>query len=312
MSNRHLSKHTREPREQAVQPSLADGFAGQSVVELPVSVLNEALKNVLFASLYPAAVGWFPNAMYHYRSRPEGCYSNILIYCVQGFGWFEVAGRRERLGPGEALFLPKDVPHAYGASPQDPWSIHWSHFNGHDGLHFLACLPPGVYKVALKPKSGRELSRLFRHCEQLFLDGYSTSHLVHLSCCLRYMLSLILNLNSGYAQPNPSHHSQSISAVIDAMRHNLTGKLLLDDLARQAGLSKSRLSAIFKAHTGFSVMDYYAQMRIQTACQLLNNTSLNIKQISAELGFEDQYYFSRVFNKIMGMPPSAYRSRVRG
>lgn len=45
---------------------------------------------------------------------------------------------------------------------------------------------------------------------------------------------------------------------------------------------------------------------------MLDSTDMNINQIAAKLGFEDSYYFSRLFTKIMGMPPTAYRTADRG
>ena len=45
---------------------------------------------------------------------------------------------------------------------------------------------------------------------------------------------------------------------------------------------------------------------------MLDSTDMNINQIAAKLGFDDTYYFSRLFNKIMGMPPTAYRNADRG
>lgn len=48
-------------------------------------------------------------------------------------------------------------------------------------------------------------------------------------------------------------------------------------------------------------------MKIRKACGLLDATDMKLTQISFKLGFEDQFYFSRLFTKIMGVSPTAYR-----
>jgi YesN/AraC family two-component response regulator len=59
-------------------------------------------------------------------------------------------------------------------------------------------------------------------------------------------------------------------------------------------------------------MDYLIHLRIQKACQLLDNTTLQVKEIAAVSGFDDPYYFSRIFKKVMGRSPVDYRKMAKG
>ncbi len=292
------------------EPRLADSFAGETWCSIPLAVQQEVRKNKLFAALYAVIIGWFPQARFHYRERPQGAGQQIMLFCLDGAGWFEIGGRRESLRANEVLFLPKHVPHAYGADEDDPWSIHWMHFDGHDALHFLAHLPAGAHKIQLTPEIADEADQLFRRCRQMLTSGFSRSNLLHLSSSLRYMISLMIHANPAYAQAIPARQNWPLREVIEYMVCHLKGGVTLDHLASIAGLSKSRFSANFKVQTGFSPMEYYAYLRIQEACHQLNDRALSIKQVSAQLGFEDQYYFSRVFTKFMGMAPSSYRAMV--
>ena len=79
-----------------------------------------------------------------------------------------------------------------------------------------------------------------------------------------------------------------------------------------AGLSPSHLSVRFKKSTGYSPLQYFTQLKIQRACQYLDHTDMEIKEISAALGFSDPLYFSRVFNKLMKASPKRYRLRKKG
>jgi AraC-like DNA-binding protein len=85
--------------------------------------------------------------------------------------------------------------------------------------------------------------------------------------------------------------------------------LTLEEIARQVNLSPSHFSFIFKKKTGFSPIEYFNHLKIQKACQYLLFTDLRIKEISSELGIDDQYYFSRLFTKVMGFAPNDYREK---
>ncbi|MCD7937898.1 MAG: AraC family transcriptional regulator [Tannerellaceae bacterium] len=103
-----------------------------------------------------------------------------------------------------------------------------------------------------------------------------------------------------------------ITYAIHFMRENLGKKILVDDIARAAGLSTTYFSTFFQKQTGSSPISYLNNLRIQQGCQYLDFTDLKINQICHKIGYEDPYYFSRIFTKIMGMAPKEYRKREKG
>lgn len=104
----------------------------------------------------------------------------------------------------------------------------------------------------------------------------------------------------------------SINKLIYFMKRNLNRKLVLENLAEESGFSASHLSLVFKRSTGHSPLSYFTQLKIQRACQYLDHTNMEIKEISSALGYDDPLYFSRVFSKIMDQSPKRYRMRLKG
>ena len=77
-------------------------------------------------------------------------------------------------------------------------------------------------------------------------------------------------------------------------------------------LSTSQFSALFKAQTGKTFVEYLTDHRIQEACRLLKTTDLRTYEIAERVGYSDGRYFSHVFKKATGVTSSEYRSNETG
>ena len=102
-------------------------------------------------------------------------------------------------------------------------------------------------------------------------------------------------------------YSQEVLQAISYMQNNLTIQLSGEQIARAIFISPSRLYKRFKAETGLSLGAYQDKLIIHQATLLLADRQRSLKEISQQLGFCDQYYFSRRFKAQTGMTPSHYR-----
>lgn len=96
------------------------------------------------------------------------------------------------------------------------------------------------------------------------------------------------------------------------MKDNISKQLTLEEIAGKVNYSPSYLSSVFTQKTGMSPINYFNQLKIQKSCRLLDFTDMKIKEIAFELGFSDQYYFSKVFSKFMHTSPKDYREKQKG
>jgi transcriptional regulator GlxA family with amidase domain len=103
-----------------------------------------------------------------------------------------------------------------------------------------------------------------------------------------------------------------IEMAVELMEKNLTRKISREEITKATGLSYSHFSNLFHRQTGHSPMEYLSHLRIQKAKVLLEDLRLSIKEVSTLCGFDDPYYFSKVFTHLEGRSPTQYREILAG
>ena len=275
----------------------------------PAFMLNKMARHPLTRECYPAAMGFYPAASAHHMRRTRHD-DNLLIYCVEGRGRASTGEWRGEVGPGEVLLLPQGVAHHYEAIAEEPWTIYWVHFQGSSTAIFNQYLG---YRDAGKPVArvgvSPQLTAHFRGLMEVHRTGYSTRAFINAANQLRHLLTQIA-LEMRRAQAI-NQHSFNLDAVQRFMLENLSQQLELDTLAAAAKLSKYHFSNKYKALTGYSPIKHFLNMKMEHACHLLDTGDLSVKGVAAALGYDDPLYFSRLFNKTVGMSPRSYRNSVR-
>jgi AraC-like DNA-binding protein len=99
-----------------------------------------------------------------------------------------------------------------------------------------------------------------------------------------------------------------VGRALTYMLQNLDKPLQVSTLAALANISSSHFFALFKQMTGSPPLDYFTQLRMHQACRLLDSSTARVKEVAAALGYDDPFYFSRVFKAVHNVPPSRYRA----
>lgn len=281
---------------------------GRQRIEIPKTVLKtRVLNNSLLQSLYISSLGYYPLAKGHYTYRKKGLPENFIFYCVDGYGWYKIENEYFEVSPNEFFILPQNKEHAYGSHDETPWSIYWIHFGGTSLPDFNNMQ---VVKEHFKPmhiKASDSIIALFTKIYSTLEGGYSIDNLAFCNLCLGHFLTLFL-----YNAKHFNVVSQAKGVIIDDairyMQENIYDNITLQELCEHFHYSPSRFSSLFKQKTGYSPIDYFIQLKMQKASQLLDFSDQSIKDIAATFGFDDPYYFSRRFRKTIGLSPKKYRS----
>ena len=285
-----------------------DGFPGQISFVIPERILALVKDNPLIADLYITDIGYYPQARHHFRERPNGSDQFILIYCVDGKGEIKLKETAHDISADHFFIIPAGMAHAYHSDEQNPWSIYWIHFSGNKSGYYsrFGCQPMAIERIKTSRISDRVdlFSEIFRNLDR----GFSIETLEYVNLCLPHLLASFTHL-SQFRLIKESGEKDPVAQSINFMLENVTKRLKLEEIVRETSLSASHYSRLFLNRTGHSPIDYFIQLKIQRACRLLDNSGWMIADVAREMGFDDQFYFSRVFRKVMGMSPGEYRRR---
>ncbi len=272
---------------------------------IPDDVIARESRNCFLYNLSITKIGRFDHCHGHFIRR-YNVNEYILLYCTEGKGWAETCGVSREVGPGDLVLLDINQPHAYGADDRDPWCIYWVHFTGAGvpELYRLLNISPqsAILAVGVRP----ELISLLKEASKILSEGYSLPNLFSGTTCLQEFFCHLVKgrMHTGMC----SDRHMDLKSVIDHMVNNLYGKFTLNELAANTNMSKYHFVRRFKQTTGYSPMEYFNRLKIQKACELLDTTSLDIKDISEFLSFSNPFYFSEVFKRIIGHSPKNYRT----
>lgn len=294
---------------------IKDGFKGARAFVLPRHSVEFMESNPISKGLHITDIGYYPSALHHYRERMVPINQYVLIYCVKGAGWYSTEGRRCEVGPDQFFILPPGVPHSYGSSTDDPWTIYWVHFKGDSAAAFFGNLrEPQDIRPGLRSRIANRI-KIFEEIMSTLSHGYSTDNLLYSCSVLHYFLGSLRFMSiyrESVADQPVVGPVDVVSASIRFMKENLEKPLRLSDLAAHVGYSQSQYSVLFVNSTGIPPIAYLNQLKISEACRLLDFTDMKINQVCCKIGISDAYYFSRLFTKVMGMSPSLYRSVKKG
>lgn len=132
-----------------------------------------------------------------------------------------------------------------------------------------------------------------------------------------FLFSLIRN--SGTATITPLEATQDtrqlaenslVNSIIYFIQDNLDKSPSLAVLCSQFSVGRTYLSRIFKEATGNSPVNYWINAKMKEAKKLIREQNLNVTQISEALGFTSIHHFTRMFKRISGMSPTAYKNTV--
>ncbi|HWI57081.1 MAG TPA: AraC family transcriptional regulator [Bacillota bacterium] len=257
---------------------------------------------------YPPA--GHPKAYDFEWSRGRVLHDYQIVYVSKGRGWFESRETpRQSIESGTVFLLFPQMWHRYRPEPETGWVEHWIGFEGDIPRRWAKHGFFSPKAPILRPVPEDALLGLYSRVIEAVRSQQPALQQV-----LAGLVSQMAGLLYSASQGRLTGQAQSVSAIqraIDQMQSELAVNLDAPALAQQLGVSYSWFRRTFAEHTGLSPHQYLLELCLVRARTLLSQTTLSVKAVASEVGFEDEHYFCRLFRRKTGVTPTEWRTRLR-
>jgi AraC-like DNA-binding protein len=212
---------------------------------------------------------------------------------VGGRGTLRLTGNVERswnVTRGDVFVLDGTLPVIATHDPADPLVVVAVHFEGGPPLPVHTNVVPVEF-----------LAGLLDRCLRARLRGNTDA-------AVRWLEAALDELDD--SQELRTGAEDSLQVLLDRIRERPGDDWRVGTIADRLGVTPQHLGRLFRGATGRSPKEYVLEARTQAARAYLTESSLPVKRIAAELGFHDEFHFSRQFRSRTGVTPSAWRAHA--
>lgn len=231
-----------------------------------------------------------------------------LNYISSGRGKFESKPRfSAAIEPGHGFLLFPQVWHRYAPDSESGWHEHWIGFDGDIARQWLRHKLFSPKNPVLKLNAEDTVLATFSRIMQSIRANRPALQQI-LAGATHNLMGLIYSAQ----QAQPAHDAQNTNAIESAIariQNDFARDLNMKVLARELGVGYSWFRHTFTTHTGLSPHQYLLELRLVRARNLLAESDLSVKEIATQTGFEDEFYFSRLFRQKLNLSPTQWRNR---
>ncbi len=232
-----------------------------------------------------------------------------IVFVTSGRGWFEDATTsRIPVSKGDLLFLYPEIWHSYGPYPGEQWDEIFLVFTGgiFDCWKSAGWLPevPPVLSLENVPLWKRRIESVPGVC-----SPWNSRSCCEEVCRLQQLLFDAMAFRRK-SESRQDLDRQWVKEVNDLLEASLAAPPDWDTLAAQVGMGYEAFRKRFTRVVGTSPARYLMQLRINRGCNLLAHPAVSNRSVAEEIGFCDEYYFSRCFKQIVGMTPREFRRQL--
>ena len=240
----------------------------------------------------------YPNKNYliNRPASPVTC----MEYNVSGAGTVIVDGKEFAIRVGDTYLLQEGHDHYYYADKNDPWEKIWINISGSFINDMIdRCGIGGMYHFPAVDTS--DLLQKMQHYATHGEPEYAAEN------CLALLTRLIYRL-ARLTYTSPQEAQSPVRKMLNYIEQHAAEPITLEQIAAICGKSPSQAERLFRSETGCSLYRYALDRKISIARQLLTETGMPVREIASYLSFSDEFYFSGLFRRKVGLSPTQYRA----
>ena len=233
-----------------------------------------------------------------------------FVYICKGKGVFSSStSKKTPIKKGQVIILFPGQWHSYQPLKETGWNEYYIGFEGSFADTIIKNSFISQQNQVLDVGTNEELVNLFSTAIRVAKEDKKSAQ-QYLAGIVFHILGMILSLSQ-----NKSYDARESTQVIERakiiMRENIHKNVDVKEIATKLGTSYSWFRKFFKEYTGYVPAQYFQELKLRKAKELLTETNLPIKEIAYELNFSSIEYFLSFFKKRVKITPSEYR-KVNG
>lgn len=230
----------------------------------------------------------------------EGRNDYYLMYIECGELEFEINGKHFTAQSGCTVIFPPHFHYKYTYRGDNALSYLWAHFTGSYTERFLE--ESGFKKLPCIIQSDPNI-KIISYFEKLFniFSLHEPLQKQRLACQLENILLSVALIS------NRTYTVRGLSKSLGYIHTCYNKEIRIPELAKMESLSNSRYITVFKENMGMSPSEYILNLRINVACDLLRNHDMSVKEVAANVGYDNAHFFSKLFKKKTGSTPKKYK-----
>lgn len=227
-----------------------------------------------------------------------------LTYVVAGKGYFLVDDVRYDVSPGSLISIPAGCWREAHTDTKDPLRLYAFNYHTYDAtLQQVPVDLPIHHMVGLS----KELLYNLVNMERIWALKEPNYQLMASSVFLAILHHMLLRVKGDKS----SYADERVQQVVDYVLANLQRCIPTQELVDLIALHPVYLNSLVQKHTGYSLRNFINRIKVNMAEDAIKYDHLPLQEAATRFGFTDIYYFSRVFKKLKGYPPS-YIKKLRG
>ncbi len=237
-----------------------------------------------------------------YKITRKNSSINCFEYIISGKGTIVTKNGRLHPEAGDVYFLKQGEDHLYYSDDKEPWKKIWFNISGP-----LVDQLINLYKI-----DGHYLfknCRVFRLFDEFNKNVDSPMDRQSILDSNAIILHQIIQEMASCVSKEKNEFSDDALKLKEYIDENYNKPIHIEDLAAIIYRSQSQTIRIFKKYFDMTPYEYAIKRKMQVAEQLLKGSRMSIREISMELGFANEHYFSSAFKHQMGMSPGQCRKR---
>lgn len=233
---------------------------------------------------------------------------SYLFFIVQsGSGQLQYQNQEYLLKKDDCVFIDCRQNYSHKTTNGDLWSLSWVHFYGPN--------MPEIYDKYVRRgggpvfQPGTKLNTYKKLLEEIHIVAASKDYVrdMKINEKISSLLTLLMESSWGAENDNNMLKRQQLEEIRAYLDEHFKDQVSLEQLEKMFFINKYYLTRIFKEQFGTTINSYVMEKRVTAAKELLRFTDEKIEQVALSCGIADANYFSRMFRKVEGITPGAFR-----